>query len=508
MIVDGKKITIKSVPTKVKNLSSRIASIAKSATRKMSNWYAAHISDKKFDRMDTKKQEKILEHIKDYNETTLDKKAESKAEQILNSSENHYANVDEYMANTNRIENFRDDLDINKSDENKIKELEAKIDELTKRNEEILEQEKQEKNDIKNKIISENEARYNELKEKYENKKHEYEIDIDHDSDEKAEEADYSSLIDTLSKRAVEAAKKESAIENFKIEEPEEKNEERLSDIAQIEKNLGIRITSRNDEVIKKIGNVFSKNLSEAFSSLAASVRESFDATVEAVINNERKKRDELLKVASDKISSLAKENGELKNSLNAVNTDLENSKYENKLLDQKNIKLNQENELLAKQNKELSDEKSYAYSALVKSKEENSKMQNKIRSLDSNLTEMKDVHKREIEEIEDKYSDQIAKMKEAYEKRIKQLEDKISDSAKILNDVNIGKVSEKETEEIEKTVEEKNSTNKDKIERLNSAKKVITDLNAYTQAPSFDYTSFDLGNVFDEEEETKGKQK
>ena len=134
--------------------------------------------------------------------------------------------------------------------------------------------------------------------------------------------------------------------------------------------------------------------------------------------------------------------------------------------------------------------------------------MQNKIRSLDSNLTEMKDVHKREIEEIEDKYSDQIAKMKEAYEKRIKQLEDKISYSAKILNDVNIGKVSEKETEEIEKPVEEKSSTNKDKIERLNSAKKVITDLNAYTQAPSFDYTSFDLGNVFDEEEDTKGKQK
>ena len=114
----------------------------------MSNWYAAHISDKKFDRMDTKKQEKILEHIKDYNETTLDKKAESKAEQILNSSENHYANVDEYMANTNRIENFRDDLDIDKNDENKIKELEAKIDELTKRNEEILEQENQEKKQI------------------------------------------------------------------------------------------------------------------------------------------------------------------------------------------------------------------------------------------------------------------------------------------------------------------------------------------------------------------------
>ena len=66
MNVDGKKISFESVPKVLKNVGSRIASIAKTATKKLSNWYASRVKIESFGEMSFDRQDKIIKNQEQY----------------------------------------------------------------------------------------------------------------------------------------------------------------------------------------------------------------------------------------------------------------------------------------------------------------------------------------------------------------------------------------------------------------------------------------------------------
>lgn len=492
--VMGKTIIFKSVPSKLKALGSRIASISKNATRKMSNWYATHISDRKFDSMSIENQKKVLEKFKNYNENKLDNYANDEAESKLKKQFEYQKNTDEYNANVNRINGMQNKIDTTDMEENKIKELESKISELQKRNDDIVKEAEAQKEEIKSKIIEDNKSRYDELFSKHENKiaDEEY-IDADDDLNENvSDDINIDRLnkkIDELAENTVRQAKKGIKSNDNKKNVTNMLN---LSNVDEIEKSIGIRITDKTEEISSKLGGIYSKNLDVLLANFKKEMEKSFNSILEAAIKIEMKENNKLLKVASDKITDLSSKNAELTKKLTEVSTNFENGINKNNSLIHEKKQLEEENTLLVQQKENLSSEKEKIELALEQEKKQNADYKTEINMLKS-----------KIQSIESNNSIEIEKTRDNYEKVIKQLKDKIKYSASILSDNDYSNDKEKVVK----------SDTKNKIDRLNETKQVISDLSkTYVDAPSysdeFDLSQFDLSNLFDNSTEVASSKR
>lgn len=481
--VMGKTIIFKSVPNKLRALGSRIASISKNATRKMSNWYATHISDKKFDSMSIENQKKVLEKFENYNENKLDNYASEEAESKLRKQFEYQKNTDEFNANENRINRMQSEMDTSDIEENKIKELESKITELQKRNDDIVKETEAQKEKIKSKIIEENKSRYDELLSKHENKMANEEYIADDDLTENVSDDinidKFNKKIDELAESTVRQAKEELKANNNK---KDVSNMLKLSNVDEIEKSIGIRITDKTEEISSKLGGIYSKNLDVLLANFKKEMEKSFNSILEAAVKIEMKENNKLLKVASDKITDLSSKNAQLTKELTDVSTNFENSINKNNSLIHEKKQLEEENTLLVQQKENLANEKEKIESALEQEKKQNADYITEINTLKS-----------KIQSIESNNSIEIEKTRDNYEKVIKQLRDKIQYSASILSDNDY-------SNEKKKVVK---SDTKDKIDRLNETKQVISDLSkTYVDVPNysdeFDLSQFDLSNLFD----------
>lgn len=428
MNVDGKKISFESVPKVLKNVGSRIASIVKTATKKLSNWYASRVKIESFGEMSFDRQDKIIKNQEQY----FDDKANRLAQKDASLASARL----EYDANEALIREKEDDISsINfeenvgaDSDEDKkqcirdfqqeyIDDLKIEKEALEKRNEEIRAAQEQRKNEIKADLIAN--SNYSDLVKLHEEKEREIEQLVADDSSEDAEE----------SKNTQEEQSK------------------------RIEENLDIRFSQLDDrEEIDNIEKIYAQKEIEVFNNIKEEIVKLLNDAKEilsvyntekinSIINLERNKRDSVLKSSSEKIETLTSENAKLKDSLTNIQTDLGNSQSENKRLESEIERLKSEKSLLEQQKEELIAEKKTLHEELSEEKRTNTNLTNSIRKLENDETNIRATFGREIMNLKDKQAVEIKEIEKKHEEEIKFLKDEIkglkverSNIAKILN--------------------------------------------------------------------------
>lgn len=189
------------------------------------------------------------------------------------------------------------------------------------------------------------------------------------------------------------------------------------SDMASLQEILGIPGFVLEDTTVSdKLFNGLSKDVLSAFSSSAQNLYNKiigqFKQISDAIIADERSRRDELLKKASDQNAALKKENASLKDSLHLTETDLENEKNANSTLRDEVSRKDEEISLLSSQKLSLIDENKSLNNELSNGRVENAKLKNTISENETTIKELKESHERDISSLQDKYESDIAKLK------------------------------------------------------------------------------------------------